>query len=95
MRSFDRFDRSSANIGEVMERLGIDAETAIEDEFGRNLAAVIRSCQLCPSVVRCSEWLARAPVAVHQAPAFCPYAERLELLADEQSIIPTGRHTVH
>jgi hypothetical protein len=95
MRSFDRFDRYSANIGEIMERLGIDAETAIEEEFGRNLASVIRACQLCPSGGRCSEWLARAPVAVHQAPAFCPYAERLELLADEHAVIPYRRHTVH
>ncbi len=95
MRSFDRFDRYSANIGEVMERLGIDADSVLEREFGRTLASVIRSCRLCMSGERCSEWLARAPVSVDQAPAFCPYAERLELMAVEQSATPRRRHTVH
>lgn len=95
MRAFDRCDRFSANIGEMMERLGIDADADIEEQFGRTLDSVVRSCQRCRFVATCNDWLARAPVAVPSAPAFCPYAERLENLALDQAVIPRRSHTVH
>ena len=31
MRDFDRFDRFSANIGEMMERMGIEYDEEIEE----------------------------------------------------------------
>ena len=77
MRDFDRFDRFSANIGEMMERLGIEYDDEIEEYFGP------------------SDWLARAPTAVPRAPAFCPYADRLDGLALDQAAIPPRSHTVH
>jgi hypothetical protein len=95
MRDFDRFDRFSANIGELMERLGIEFDEVVEEHFGPTLGSVIRTCQACRSSSLCSDWLARAPVAVPRAPAFCPYADRLEGLALDQAVIPPRRHTVH
>ncbi|RAI44465.1 hypothetical protein CH341_09065 [Rhodoplanes roseus] len=95
MRDFDRFDRFSANIGEMMERLGIECDEDVDSYFGRTLGSVIRSCQVCRSAEVCSNWLARAPVAVSRAPAFCPYAERLDGLALDQAVLPPRRHTVH
>lgn len=95
MRDFDRFDRFSANIGEMMERMGIEFDEEIEAYFGPTLNAVIRTCQLCRSGNRCSDWLARAPVAVPRAPAFCPYADRLDGLALDQEGIPSRKHTIH
>jgi hypothetical protein len=95
MRDFDRFDRFSANIGEMMERMGIEFDDEIEEYFEPTLNAVIRTCQLCRSGNLCSDWLARAPDAVPRAPAFCPYADRLDGLALDQAVIPPRRHTVH
>lgn len=95
MRDFDRFDRFSANIGEMMERMGIEYDDEIEDYFGPMLGAVIRTCQLCRAGNRCSDWLARAPTTVPRAPAFCPYADRLDGLALDYAVIPSRKHTVH
>jgi hypothetical protein len=95
MRDFDRFDRFSANIGEMMERMGIEFDDEIEDYFGPTLNALIRTCQLCRAGNLCSDWLARAPVTVARAPAFCPYADRLDCLALDQEVIPPRKHTIH
>lgn len=95
MREFDWFDRFAANIGEMMERMGIECGDEIEDYFGPTLNAVIRTCQLCRSGRLCSDWLARAPVSVPHAPAFCPYADRLDCLALDQAVMPPRKHTIH
>lgn len=95
MREFDRFDRFSANIGELMERLGIEFDDIGEDYFGPTLGTVIRTCQVCRAGGLCSDWLARAPAAVPRAPDFCPYADRLDGLAIDQDDFPPRRHTVH
>lgn len=95
MRDFDRYARYSANIGEMMERMGIEFDEEFEEFFGPTLGAVIRTCQLCRSGNLCSEWLARAPVNVVQAPTFCPYADRLDGLALDQAGFPVRSHTVH
>jgi hypothetical protein len=95
MRHYDRFDRFAANIGEMMERMGIEFDEDLQDYFGPTLGAVIRTCQLCRSGNLCSDWLARAPVTVPRAPAFCPYADRLDVLALDQACCPPRRHTVH
>ena len=58
MRDFDRFDRFSANIGEMMERMGIEYDDEIEEYFGPMLGAVIRTCQLCRAGNLCGDWLA-------------------------------------
>jgi hypothetical protein len=95
MRDFDRYARHSANIGEMMERMGIEFDEEFEENFGPTLGAVIRTCQLCRSGNLCSDWLARAPVNVEQAPDFCPYADRLDGLALDQVGFPARKHTVH
>lgn len=95
MRDFDRFARYSANIGEMMERMGIEFNEEFEEYFGPTLGAVIRTCQLCRSGNLCSDWLARAPLNVVQAPPFCPYADRLDGLALDQAGFPVRSHTVH
>ena len=95
MRDFDRYARYSANIGEMMERMGIEFDDEIEDYFGPTLNAVIRTCQLCRAGNLCSDWLARAPLNVVQAPPFCPYADRLDGLALDQAGFPVRSHTVH
>ena len=95
MRDFDRFDRFSANIGEMMERMGIEFDEDLEEYFGPTLGAVIRTCQLCRTSGLCSDWLARAPVSVAHAPSFCPYADRLEGLAIDHAAIPLRTPTVH
>lgn len=95
MRDFDRYARYSANIGEMMERMGIEFGEEFEESFGPTLGAVIRTCQLCRARTLCSEWLARAPVNVEEAPDFCPYADRLDGLALDQVGFPVRGHTVH
>ena len=74
--------------------MGIEYNEEIEEYFGPMLGAVIRTCQLCRSGNLCSDWLARAPTTVPRAPAFCPYADRLDGLALDQAVIPPRRHTV-
>jgi hypothetical protein len=95
MRDFDTSDRFSANIGEMMERLGIEYGEDVESCFGRTFGSIVRSCRVCRSAELCSNWLARAPVAVSRAPAFCPYAARLDGLALDQAVLPPRHHTVH
>jgi len=34
MRDFDRYDRYSANIGEMMERMGIEFDEEFKENFG-------------------------------------------------------------
>lgn len=94
MREFNKFHRFSANIGEMMERMGIDYTERVEGQFGPSMQAVIRSCQVCRSSNICSEWLASSPVAVARPPEFCPFADRLEQLLDELEPSAPG-HTVH
>lgn len=93
MRDFNRFHRFSANIGEMMERMGIDYDEGVEAQFGP-MKAVIRSCQICRTSGICSDWLANSTVAVARAPEFCPFAERLDELLEYIALsIPS--HTVH
>lgn len=94
MRPFDRFHDYLANLSEMMERLGIDPDDAVDERAARELETVIRACQKCDAAEDCRAWLNRAPAAVSHAPAFCPSAERLEDLAIGQFVV-SHRHTVH
>ena len=94
MRDNNKFHRYSANIGEMMERMGIDHNDRIESQFGPSLQAVIRSCQMCRLNKVCSEFLANSPVAVARPPEFCPFAGRLAELLGER-VVAKARRTVH
>jgi hypothetical protein len=94
MRPFDRFHDYLANLSEMMERLGIDPDDAMDERTAQELETVIRACQRCDAADSCRAWLNRAPAAVSRAPAFCPGAERLEDLATGHPLIPY-RHTIH
>lgn len=94
MRNHNKFQRYSANIGEMMERMGIDYNEQVERRFGALMQAVIRSCQMCRLSSVCSEFLANSPVAVARPPEFCPFADRLAELLDEPEAATAGR-TVH
>jgi hypothetical protein len=94
MRSFDRFHDYLANLSEMMERLGIDPDDAIDEHAAQELETVIRACQRCGLAEACRAWLNRAPAAVSRPPAFCPSADRLEDLAIGQPLVPY-RHTIH
>ena len=94
MRDHDKFHRYSANIGEMMERMGIDYNEHVAGYLGASIRAVVRSCQVCRSNHICSEFLANSPVAVAHAPGFCPFADRLAELMDEPAAA-TARCTIH
>lgn len=94
MREFNKFHRYAANIGEMMERMGIDYNDEVEGYLGPSMQVVIRSCQVCRANDTCSEFLANSPVAVTRPPEFCPFADRLSALQDEP-MAATGGCTVH
>jgi hypothetical protein len=94
MRDFNKFHRYSANIGEMMERMGIDYNDHVASHFGPSMQTVIRSCQVCRSNSICSEFLANSPVAVANPPGFCPFADRLAELLEEPEALTAGC-TIH
>jgi hypothetical protein len=72
---FDRAVFRLRNMSEMMDRLGLDAETLARTNL--NARSVFRVCQTCPADEVCHDWLVRAPKSFRRAPAFCPNAKRI------------------
>ena len=73
--TFDRAVFRLRNMSEMMDRLGLDAETLARTNL--NVRSVFRACQTCPADEVCHDWLVRAPKSFRRAPAFCPNAKRI------------------
>jgi Family of unknown function (DUF6455) len=61
------------NMSEMMDRLGFDSGALAREDF--NIKSVFNACQVCAADEVCHDWLARAPKALGQAPAFCANME--------------------
>ncbi len=63
------------HMGEMMERLGIEAGGAVAPHLGLSYAAALRRCEACPSKQACRDWLDSMPASATFAPRFCPNAD--------------------
>jgi hypothetical protein len=75
MSMFDKADRRLRNMAIMIDRLGFNADALERGPLGAELNSAIRTCQACAAEEMCLEWLARAPMAIGNAPAFCPNKE--------------------
>jgi hypothetical protein len=50
--------KTSANIDNMMERLGIDAGYRVVPRFGVLFFCALRNCRSCTAREACTEWLA-------------------------------------
>jgi hypothetical protein len=64
-----RAEQHARLMGDMMDRLGVDADAAAAE--GHALAIAARRCMFCPSTTECEDWLASVECA-ESAPAFCP-----------------------
>ena len=69
----------------MMERLGLDTETAKELPLPYYLPTAARVCRHCESKTECDVWLAKEGKAI-TPPAFCANAGFLGLVARENQI---------
>ena len=74
---------TAANIGKMMERLGIDQGYRVVPRFGLLFCCALRNCGSCPQRKACTEWLAADHDRSFRPPQFCPNFDLLwELLCD-------------
>lgn len=71
---FGRRRTQEQRIGEMMNRLDVDAMSVIEGPAGRNLATASVNCRFCDRVGTCEAWL-DGRSAGKDPYAFCPNAE--------------------
>lgn len=69
-----RSDRQAQLMGGMMERAGVDVDTASRDVLGCRMASAIRLCLVCRSADSCAAWQAREQGPARDVPAFCPNA---------------------
>jgi hypothetical protein len=62
-------------MAEMLDRLGLDAETLARGRLANDLRFAVCTCQSCDAVQACQDWLAHAPEWLDRAPAFCRNAE--------------------
>jgi hypothetical protein len=68
-------DRRLRNMAMMIDRLGFSADTLGREPLAAELKTAIRICRACTAEDMCRDWLARAPTAFADAPAFCPNQE--------------------
>jgi hypothetical protein len=62
-------------MAEMLNRLGLDAETLAHGRLASDLRLAVCTCQSCDAVQVCQDWLAHAPEWLDRAPVFCRNAE--------------------
>lgn len=73
-----RLDGRARNLGEMLQRCGVDPVGLAGERIGQSLTSVARACMLCPHSDACRRWLDAAdPEAVNPPPSFCPNASRI------------------
>lgn len=75
---FARLNQRADNMGQMMQRLGLELTTPSADSGGWVFQAAARSCSACRSADRCSLWLQAHPGEIEAAPPFCPNAVRFQ-----------------
>lgn len=75
-------DRRWQNLSEMLDRLGLDAETLAHGRLASDLRSAVSSCQSCSADQVCQNWLVHAPEWLEKAPAFCPNAELFACVRD-------------
>lgn len=83
MAQWDRADRHVRNMSDMMQRIGLDQAAVAQQRLGLTLAHAIRTCRNCSAGETCTDWLARAPATLPQAPAFCPNRELFAQLRED------------
>jgi len=72
-----RAARHEALMTAMMERTGVDPQTAIRRARGPQLDAAARRCQGCEAAWECGRWLEDPASRGADAPGFCPNADFL------------------
>jgi len=70
---FQQVQRQAEHLGEVMDRLNVDALTAARLENGEAFARAQRTCLECRFERHCRRWL-DAAIVMEGPPTFCPNA---------------------
>ena len=68
----------------MMQRLGIEPGEGILPRLSLSYATAFHRCEACPSKQACREWLDSMPRSVASAPDFCPSADILFELRNNQ-----------
>ena len=84
MCSSSRLERTTtANIGKMMGRLGIDMAYAALPRYGLAFSSALRACNSCTARAQCAQWMAKTRHTAFGPPKFCASADLLwELLCD-------------
>ena len=84
MCSSSRLERTTtANIGKMMGRLGIDMAYAVLPRYGLSFSSALRACNSCTARAQCTQWMADTRHTAFGPPKFCASADLLwELLCD-------------
>jgi len=74
---------TAANIGNMMERLGIDRGCRVAARFDLLVSCALRTCGSCTRRKACADWLTADRELASRPPQFCPNSDLLwELLCD-------------
>lgn len=79
-----RVERQARLMGEMMERLALEAGAAARDGRGLAFAAASRRCLLCRSSQECRRWLDQG--GADAAPPLCPNAAYFNRARAPQSV---------
>ena len=84
MCSSSRLERTTtANIGKMMGRLGIDMAYAALPRYGLSFSSALRACNSCTARAECAQWMAKTRHTAFGPPKFCASADLLwDLLCD-------------
>jgi len=74
----------STLIYEMMARLGIEPGAGVLPQMSLRYAVALRRCKTCRSKKTCQDWLDYGPAMINFAPDFCPNADILFDLQDDQ-----------
>ena len=75
-RSLARREPRARNMGEMIDRLGVEPGQSIDG--GRILRSMAQSCLACRAGEECRDWLDARTGSLKAAPAFCPNADRFQ-----------------
>ena len=75
----------SAQIYEMMARLGIERGAGVLPQLSLRYATALRLCEACRCKKACRDWLDYAPAMLNFAPEFCANADILFDLQCDQA----------
>lgn len=81
MDRYTSADRNVSNMAAMLMRRGINAADFVLEQPPALVARAVGDCQRCTAGQVCQDWLARTGTGIARVPAFCPNADRLEVVA--------------